>query len=308
MTEHETLIQAMFDACTSCCADVAADEACTRCQLMARAANRLAATKFDYDDVKRRYNRLLEASRRHGTVPCEEHDWQFIFSTGEDAPGRSLDTIDRCALCGTIRHDYRHGGGHVSPNYPQYYASPLIGKLEAECTRRINAEMTRDEARKAIADAAPWLGFDSLATIVLTEHPENLPLAARRRAEELHRWQARFAEAVIDGDRMRATLHDLAFAAPIAGDEHRNAKGWLSPEAWSAYVSRVQKMAGGAIRRPLTDSDAEGRVSIVDHRANVETDLERAARLAAKEPRCPQCGRQSRDETVGCDHCDLEDK
>jgi hypothetical protein len=72
----------------------------------------------------------------------------------------------------------------------------------------------------------------------------------RVRDEELGRWQARFAEAVIDGDRMRLALHDLAFAAPTVGDEHRNAKGWLSPEAWGAYVSRVQKMAGSAIRRP----------------------------------------------------------
>jgi hypothetical protein len=75
-------------------------------------------------------------------------------------------------------------------------------------------------------------------------------LETEARDKELSRWQARFTEAVIDGDCMRATLHDLAFAAPTVGDEHRNANGWLSPEAWGAYVSRVQKLARGAIRRP----------------------------------------------------------
>ena len=57
---------------------------------------------------------------------------------------------------------------------------------------------------------------------------------------------------VEDGDRMRLVLHDLAFAAPHVG-EHRDQRGWLGPTAWGEYVSRVQKMASGAIRRPPTD-------------------------------------------------------
>lgn len=53
-----------------------------------------------------------------------EHRWLFIFSAGEDAPGKSLDTISHCSLCGAVKHDYAHGGGMTSPNYPMIYAGP----------------------------------------------------------------------------------------------------------------------------------------------------------------------------------------
>jgi len=49
-----------------------------------------------------------------------EHEWEFWFSTGEDAPGHSKDIVETCNRCGATKHDYRHGGGQRSPNYPMF--------------------------------------------------------------------------------------------------------------------------------------------------------------------------------------------
>lgn len=48
------------------------------------------------------------------------HEFKFMSSHGEDAPGKSLDTYEQCARCGLVKHDYAHGGGQRSPNYPLY--------------------------------------------------------------------------------------------------------------------------------------------------------------------------------------------
>jgi hypothetical protein len=54
-----------------------------------------------------------------------DHDWKFLTSHGDDAPGQSKDTYSQCTRCDMVKHDYAHGGGQTSPNYPVYY---LAGK------------------------------------------------------------------------------------------------------------------------------------------------------------------------------------
>ena len=49
------------------------------------------------------------------------HDWKFLTSHGDDAPGQSKDTYSQCTKCDMVKHDYAHGGGQTSPNYPVYY-------------------------------------------------------------------------------------------------------------------------------------------------------------------------------------------
>jgi hypothetical protein len=147
-----------------------------------------------------------------------------VFSSGEDAPGKSLDTCEQCNTCGAVIHDYRHNGGQRSPNYPIVRQSPLLEPFLSVCQQLIEAERT--------LNARGMSCTPDLDMIRLAKENERLRL---------------------DGDRMRLALHDLAFAAPTADDAHRNQRGWLAPEAWGAYVSRVQKVAGGAIRRPPTD-------------------------------------------------------
>jgi hypothetical protein len=51
----------------------------------------------------------------------EGHDWKFLTSHGDDAPGQSKDTYSQCSRCDMVKHDYAHGGGQTSPNYPVYY-------------------------------------------------------------------------------------------------------------------------------------------------------------------------------------------
>lgn len=65
------------------------------------------------------------------------HNWAFVFSTGADAPGRSLDTISQCKQCGALQHDYRHNVGETAPGYPRIFKfgaaidrdSPCLGLL-----------------------------------------------------------------------------------------------------------------------------------------------------------------------------------
>lgn len=67
------------------------------------------------------------------------HDWRFLAGHGQDAPGQSLDTYEQCSQCGAVRHDYRHGGGQRSSNYPEIWKlgaripvdSPCLGLLGA---------------------------------------------------------------------------------------------------------------------------------------------------------------------------------
>lgn len=54
-----------------------------------------------------------------------EHKWVLVIAKGNDAPGDSLDSIYWCERCGTVRHDYAHGGGMKSPNYPHYLTPRL---------------------------------------------------------------------------------------------------------------------------------------------------------------------------------------
>lgn len=57
-------------------------------------------------------------------MSCEHAKKRLIFATGEDAPGKSLDTISQCQQCGAVIHDYAHSGGQRSPNYPMVYPVP----------------------------------------------------------------------------------------------------------------------------------------------------------------------------------------
>ncbi len=173
---------------------------------------------------------------------CEHTSRTLVFSSGEDAPGKSLDTCEQCNTCGAVIHDYRHGGGLRSPNYPIVRESPLLKPFLAVCQQLIEAE-------RALAGRGMSLTPD-LDMIRLAKENERLRLdldvAESRKSDVIRR-------LVEDGDRMRLVLHDLAFAAPHVLDEHRDQRGWLGPAAWGKYVARVQKMAGGAIRRPPTD-------------------------------------------------------
>ena len=54
-----------------------------------------------------------------------EHKWRLVIGKGSDVPNDSLDEVFWCERCGTVKHDYRHGGGLRSPNYPLYYIPGL---------------------------------------------------------------------------------------------------------------------------------------------------------------------------------------
>ena len=72
-----------------------------------------------------------------------EHDWKFICAFGEDAPGKSLDTISHCQKCGAVKHDYAHGGGQTSPNYPMIHKPDSV---EAS-TKRLVEHYANDSAK-----------------------------------------------------------------------------------------------------------------------------------------------------------------
>lgn len=79
---------------------------------------------------------------------CEHPDTREVFSYGEDAPGKSQDTLSFCNTCGALIHDYRHNGGQKSPNYPVVYESPMLGAFLSVCQQLIDTE------REARADKA----------------------------------------------------------------------------------------------------------------------------------------------------------
>lgn len=61
-----------------------------------------------------------------------DHEWRLVIAKGNDAPNDSLDSIYWCERCGTVRHDYAHGGGMRSPNYPIYYVPGLDAQPNSE--------------------------------------------------------------------------------------------------------------------------------------------------------------------------------
>jgi hypothetical protein len=71
---------------------------------------------------------------------CEHPDRLLVFSSGEDAPGKSLDTCEQCKTCGAVIHDYRHNGGQRSPNYPIVRASPLLEPFLSVCQELLEAQ------------------------------------------------------------------------------------------------------------------------------------------------------------------------
>ena len=107
---------------------------------------------------------LLDAAERCGehdarkamaTAPCDHATKAFVFSAGEDAPGKSLDTISQCKVCGAIIRDYRHGGGMTSPNYPMITPSPLTVPFLQLAQQLIESERERDELRNKVEALVP---------------------------------------------------------------------------------------------------------------------------------------------------------
>lgn len=68
-----------------------------------------------------------------------QHRWLFLSSHGEDAPNKSLDSYYQCAGCGAVKHDYAHGGGQTSPNYPMVYKYGVPIEREAPCLGLLGA-------------------------------------------------------------------------------------------------------------------------------------------------------------------------
>ena len=66
------------------------------------------------------------------------HEWKFIASCGEDAPGKSKDIFEQCTRCGAMRHDYRHNGGQTSPCFPDVHQfGEWIGR-DPPCTAAVH--------------------------------------------------------------------------------------------------------------------------------------------------------------------------
>lgn len=82
------------------------------------------------------------------------HKWTLIIAKGNDAPGDSLDSIYWCERCGTVRHDYSHGGGMKSSSYPRYFAhNGRSGKDEPTCySARIEPGLTELEEATVLAN------------------------------------------------------------------------------------------------------------------------------------------------------------
>lgn len=62
-----------------------------------------------------------------------DHDWKFLSSHGTDAPNQSLDSYSQCVWCSALKHDYAHGGGQTSPNYPMVYLLGDAVEPDAAC-------------------------------------------------------------------------------------------------------------------------------------------------------------------------------
>lgn len=96
-----------------------------------------------------------DARKAMATAPCDHATKAFVFSAGEDAPGKSLDTISQCKVCGAIIRDYRHGGGMTSPNYPMITPSPLTVPFLQLAQQLIESERERDELRNKVEALVP---------------------------------------------------------------------------------------------------------------------------------------------------------
>lgn len=76
-----------------------------------------------------------------------EHDWKFVGGHGQDAPGQSLDTYEQCSQCGALQHDYRHGGGMTSPNYPEVWKFGARIPVDAPCLGLLGAARSKEVDR-----------------------------------------------------------------------------------------------------------------------------------------------------------------
>ena len=49
-----------------------------------------------------------------------EHRWSPVLESTH--PNESVDRVDACLDCGTVRHTYEHGS-QVAPGYPRYFGN-----------------------------------------------------------------------------------------------------------------------------------------------------------------------------------------
>ena len=91
--------------------------------------------------MRAKEDEMLDTSEKLLKVKaCEHKERRLLLGTGEDAPGNSKDDVYLCNTCGAGIHEYAHGGGLTSPNYPMVYESPLLKPFLAVCQQLIDAE------------------------------------------------------------------------------------------------------------------------------------------------------------------------
>lgn len=106
------------------------------------------------DEMVADYDRLtaLEPGCRDLPSVGPVHEWHFLSGHGQDAPGQSLDTYSQCSRCGAVKHDYAHGGGQTSPNYPMLYRLGKPIARDASCVIGLP-----DDDEWSALDAAEYL-------------------------------------------------------------------------------------------------------------------------------------------------------
>lgn len=95
------------------------------------------------------------------------HKWRLVIVKGNDAPNESLDSVYWCDQCGTVKHDYAHGGGMKSPNYPVYYVPGLDAQPEDQCCEpsrivELIAILNAAKAERALLSGALYQAVEML--------------------------------------------------------------------------------------------------------------------------------------------------
>lgn len=127
-------------------------------------------------------------------MTCPHTNLRTLWTSGEDAPGKSLDITQLCDDCGLLRHDYRHNGGQTSSIFPMDFVARGVVRQRALLGEALAAlKYWRQDVQKAIG--AP--GGSSVPF-----------MKAIRRAEEMADAVIREIESTDRCDRCFTCLND----------------------------------------------------------------------------------------------------
>lgn len=192
-----------------------------------------------------------------------KHNWKFLSGHGQDAPGQSLDTYSQCTTCGAVKHDYAHGGGQTSPNYPMLYKLGFALAADAPCEAPQHGHYLEQALKSASAPPVSWIHVLQLVAAARDAYMFGLVNENARNNDRRRAWHRRLAQALAPFDthgtsEPKTSGLDQSPGRTAADNRELSADQVNAPDGKPAMYAKEAGNSGASLQKPpLADRTEE---------------------------------------------------